>query len=144
MRLLQDLRKRREHSTLDAEHYYTADAGSAPGTTSRFSTFTYRLSVACAQGLSLEQSVSQFSHTMTAQADLRVEAAHLRRFLHNFAALRDSITAPEPVAPWVTEAVLVESFEPGSSVDRYIQAPAAFNSKVSIGAFYTLSGCTAC
>lgn len=37
-----------------------------------------------AQGLSLEQSVSQFSHTMTAQADLRVEAAHLRRFLHNF------------------------------------------------------------
>ena len=76
--------------------------------------------------------MSQFSHTMTAQADLRVEAAHLRRFLHNFSALRDSITAPEPVAPWVTEAVLVESFEPGSSVDRYIQAPAAFNSKVSL------------
>ena len=55
----------------------------------------------CAQGLSLEQSVSQFSHTMTAQADLRVEAAHLRRFLHNFKSLSESITAPEPVAPWV-------------------------------------------
>ena len=40
------------------------------------------------QGLSLEQSVSQFSHTMTAQADLRVEAAHLRRFLHNFRVRR--------------------------------------------------------
>lgn len=49
------------------------------------------------QGLSLEQSVSQFSNTMTAQADLRVEAAHLRRFLHNFRALSASITAPRPV-----------------------------------------------
>jgi len=104
------------------------------------------VSAAPAQGLSLEQSVSQFSHTMTAQADLRVEAAHLRRFLHNFSALRDSITAPEPVDPWVTEAILVESFEPGSSVDRYIQAPAAFNSKASFScrcAFGVLS-CTAC
>jgi aarF domain-containing kinase len=49
------------------------------------------------QGLSLEQSVSQFSNTMTAQADLRVEAAHLRRFLHNFRSLSTSITAPRPV-----------------------------------------------
>ena len=49
------------------------------------------------QGLSLEQSVSQFSNTMTAQADLRVEAAHLRRFLHNFRALSASITAPRPL-----------------------------------------------
>lgn len=34
---------------------------------------------------------------MTAQADLRVEAAHLRRFLHNFRSLSASITAPRPV-----------------------------------------------
>ena len=89
------------------------------------------------QGLSLEQSVSQFSHTMTAQADLRVEAAHLRRFLHNFGSMLGSITSPEPVEPWVTEAVLVESFEPGASVDRYIQDPAPFNTKVLP---YTLAG----
>ena len=82
------------------------------------------------QGLSLEQSVSQFSHTMTAQADLRVEAAHLRRFLHNFGGMKGSITSPEPVEPWVTEAVLVESFEPGVSVDRFIQNPAPFNTQV--------------
>lgn len=48
------------------------------------------------QGLSLEQSVSQFSNTMTAQADLRVEAAHLRRFLHNFRN-DPSTTAPRPI-----------------------------------------------
>lgn len=41
--------------------------------------------------------MSQFSNTMTAQADLRVEAAHLRRFLHNFRSLSASITAPRPV-----------------------------------------------
>jgi predicted unusual protein kinase regulating ubiquinone biosynthesis (AarF/ABC1/UbiB family) len=56
-----------------------------------------RLAALNPQGLSLEQSVSQFSNTMTAQADLRVEAAHLRRFLYNFRALSDSITAPRPV-----------------------------------------------
>ena len=71
---------------------------------------------------------------MTAQADLRVEAAHLRRFLHNFRALRGAITAPAPLEPWVTEAVLVESFEPGLSVDRYIQEPAPFNTKVRAAA----------
>ena len=75
--------------------------------------------------------MSQFSHTMTAQADLRVEAAHLRRFLHNFTPLRESITAPGPVDPWVTATVLIESFEPGLSVDRYIQSPAPFNTKVA-------------
>lgn len=32
------------------------------------------------QGLGLKQTMSQFSASMTAQADLRVEAAHLQRF----------------------------------------------------------------
>ena len=59
--------------------------------------WTSALPTCTLQGLSLEQSVSQFSNTMTAQADLRVEAAHLRRFLHNFRSLSASITAPRPV-----------------------------------------------
>lgn len=36
------------------------------------------------RSLSLTETVSQFSRTMTAQVDLRVEAAHLRRFHRNF------------------------------------------------------------
>ena len=36
------------------------------------------------RGLSLRESVSQFSHTMTAQTDLRVEAVHALRFFKNF------------------------------------------------------------
>ena len=36
--------------------------------------------------LRLQQTVDQFSHTMTAQADLRVEAMHLHRFHANFRA----------------------------------------------------------
>ncbi|KIZ02762.1 hypothetical protein MNEG_5202, partial [Monoraphidium neglectum] len=36
------------------------------------------------RGLSLRQSVSQFTATMTAQCDLRVEAVHALRFAVNF------------------------------------------------------------
>lgn len=44
------------------------------------------------QGLSLRESVAQFSHTMTAQTDLRVEAAHLARFGANFHAMRRQVS----------------------------------------------------
>lgn len=40
------------------------------------------------RGLSLRESVSQFSHTMTAQTDLRVEATHALRFYNNFKGKR--------------------------------------------------------
>jgi hypothetical protein len=43
------------------------------------------------QGLSLKESVSQFSSTMTAQTDLRVEAAHLERFGANFASVSTQV-----------------------------------------------------
>jgi hypothetical protein len=49
------------------------------------------------QGLQLRDSVAQFSHTMTAQADLRVEAAHLRRFSANFEVVGASVVVPRPV-----------------------------------------------
>lgn len=82
------------------------------------------------KGLSLEQSVSQFSNTMTAQADLRVEAAHLRRFLFNFRRQAATITAPRPIDPWVAAGVLVETFEPGQSVERFIRDPQPFNTEI--------------
>jgi aarF domain-containing kinase len=37
------------------------------------------------KGLPVRESVAQFTHTMTAQADLRVEAVHALRFHNNFA-----------------------------------------------------------
>lgn len=67
------------------------------------------------KGLSLKESLAQFSSTMTAQTDLRVEAAHLRRFFRNFAAVRGSVTPPFPLPDYITEAVLIETFEPGVS-----------------------------
>ena len=72
--------------------------------------FSVTLSV---QGLSLKESVSQFSNTMTAQTDLRVEAAHLRRCYNNFRRIRQNSTPPFPVPGYETAAVLVETFEPG-------------------------------
>lgn len=67
------------------------------------------------KGLSLKESVSQFSSTMTAQADLRVECAHLRRFYNNFASVSQSVTPPYPFPGCETAEVLIETFEPGES-----------------------------
>ncbi len=37
--------------------------------------------------------MSQFSHTMTAQCDLRVEAAHVERFYRDFAGVASQVRA---------------------------------------------------
>jgi hypothetical protein len=42
-------------------------------------------------GLPVRESVAQFSHTMTAQTDLRVEAVHALRFHNNFAGERGTV-----------------------------------------------------
>ena len=49
------------------------------------------------QSLNLAESVSQFSHTMAAQADLRIEAAHLRRAFANFSSVTSSVHVPRTV-----------------------------------------------
>lgn len=86
------------------------------------------------KGLGLKDTVSQFSHTMTAQADLRIEAAHLTRFYNNFKSLSSSVVVPKPIRGMTREAVLVETFEPGLSVAKFIRQPAPCNTKiVSIG-----------
>ena len=61
--------------------------------------------------------MSQFSNTMTAQTDLRVEAAHLRRCYNNFRRIRQNTTPPFPVPGYETAAVLVETFEPGTQLN---------------------------
>lgn len=83
------------------------------------------------RGFSLQESLAQFSATMTAQADLRVEAEHIRRFCRNFAPVAASVVFPsvvEDVPP--SASVLVETFERGSSVTRYMRAPAPFNPQI--------------
>lgn len=80
--------------------------------------------------LPLNESVSQFSSTMTAQTDFRVEAAHIRRFYQNFESVRHSVVIPQIVEDLVSESVLVETFEPGESVSRFIKTPSEMNTKI--------------
>lgn len=77
----------------------------------------------------LDESVKQFSSSMVAQADLRVEAVHLARARSEFKHT-NTVSIPAPLPGYATEAVLVESFEPGESVARFIQRPSALNSKI--------------
>eukprot|EP00798_Chlamydomonas_sp_ICE-L_P015242 gene15242-21324_t len=82
----------------------------------------------------LKQSISMFSHTMTAQCDMRVEAAHLRRFASNFSGAANQVTTPRPIPGLVTEGVLVETFEPGRSVSYYTKNRTPVNTEiVSLG-----------
>jgi aarF domain-containing kinase len=72
------------------------------------------------KGINLEETLGQFSHSMTAQTDLRTEAKHLRRFGRNFRKERQ-VNAPWPVPGLVTEGVLVETFERGEALSSTIR-----------------------
>ena len=72
------------------------------------------------RGLNLEETLGQFSHTMTSQTDLRVEARHLRRFGRNFRA-STQVVAPWPVVGLATEGVLCETFERGEALSSAIR-----------------------
>ncbi|KAJ7968450.1 Protein kinase [Quillaja saponaria] len=69
--------------------------------------------------LRLDESVQQFAVFMMSQVDLAREAAHLSRFIYNFRRWRD-VSFPKPVYPLVHPAVLVETFEQGECVSRYV------------------------
>jgi len=72
--------------------------------------------------LRLEESVQQFAVFMLSQVDLSREAAHLNRFLYNFRRWKD-VSFPKPLYPLVHPAVLVETYEQGESVARYVDQP---------------------
>lgn len=69
--------------------------------------------------LRLDESVQQFAVFMMSQVDLAREAAHLNRFIYNFRSWKD-VSFPKPVYPLVHPAVLVETYEKGESVSRYV------------------------
>ncbi len=70
--------------------------------------------------LRLEESIRQFGGPLKEQLDLSVEAAHLQRFNANFRSWRSSVAFPVPLYPLVTPDVLVESFEEGDLITRWV------------------------
>eukprot|EP00850_Spirogloea_muscicola_P006997 SM000034S12751 [mRNA] locus=s34:565216:570087:- [translate_table: standard] len=78
--------------------------------------------------LNLRQSVEQFSHTMTAQADLRFEARNLLRFHANFQGLHQ-VAIPRLVPHLVSEGVLVESFERGAPLHKFLHSHSTLNTQ---------------
>lgn len=69
--------------------------------------------------LRLDESVQQFAVFMMSQVDLAREAAHLSRFIYNFRRWKD-VSFPKPLYPLVHPAVLVETYEQGECVSRYV------------------------
>lgn len=80
--------------------------------------------------LSLEDAIEQFSKNMLSQLSFLHEANHLNQFRNNF---RDSqhIVFPEPFTQLTTESVLVESFEPGDSISKYLNSPHPWNKYIA-------------
>lgn len=70
--------------------------------------------------LRLDESIQQFAVFMLTQVDLAREAAHLSRFIYNFRRWKD-VSFPKPLYPLVHPAVLVETFEQGESVARFVE-----------------------
>ncbi|KAK2080009.1 hypothetical protein QBZ16_002404 [Prototheca wickerhamii] len=71
-------------------------------------------------GGQLRESVMQFGGPLREQLDLRVEAQHLRRFARNFSGWR-GVRFPLPAGPALAAPeALVESFEEGELISRYI------------------------
>ncbi|GAV74441.1 ABC1 domain-containing protein [Cephalotus follicularis] len=69
--------------------------------------------------LRLDESIQQFAVFMMSQVDLAREAAHLNRFIHNFRGCKD-VSFPKPLYPLVHPAVLVETYEKGENVLRFV------------------------
>ena len=88
------------------------------------------------KGLHLKNTLGQFSHTMTAQTDLRNEAVHLLKFTHN---MKDEarVRSPRPVPGLVTEAVLVETFVKGEGLGDAIKRKSIHNSELCSLGVYT-------
>ncbi|KAK9836261.1 hypothetical protein WJX81_000321 [Elliptochloris bilobata] len=82
--------------------------------------------------LRLEDSLSQFAAPLREQVDLAREARHLWQFNYNFRHSR-YVTFPYPVYPLVSDEVLVETFEEGEGISRYVEAgpKSAFNSRLA-------------
>lgn len=75
------------------------------------------------QWLRLDESVRQFQQPLFEQLDLSHEAVNLDKFNNNFIGF-GGVVFPRPISPLVNEEVLVETFEAGESVEKYIAGAA--------------------
>ena len=75
------------------------------------------------QWLRLEESVRQFEQPLFEQLNLAHEASNLDKFNRNFIGF-GGVVFPRPISPFVSEEVLVETYEAGESVEHYITGAA--------------------
>jgi len=76
------------------------------------------------QHLRLEDTLKQFAAPLKEQVDLAREAANLQRFNFNFRNT-PAVQFPVPLYPLVSSEVLVESYEEGDHITRYISGDRA-------------------
>eukprot|EP01113_Clastostelium_recurvatum_P006691 TRINITY_DN13053_c0_g1_i2.p1 TRINITY_DN13053_c0_g1~~TRINITY_DN13053_c0_g1_i2.p1 ORF type:complete len:586 (-),score=99.46 TRINITY_DN13053_c0_g1_i2:614-2281(-) len=80
--------------------------------------------------LSLPDSLEDFGRSMLLQADLRREALNLVKFGKNFAQ-SSQIAVPRAVYPLISRQVLVETFEPGVSIERFLERSHPLNKQLA-------------
>jgi hypothetical protein len=68
--------------------------------------------------LRLKETIAQFCHTLAAQTNLMCEASHLEQLNANFRRWRH-VKFPTPI--FASEAVIVETFEPGQQSTKVIE-----------------------
>ena len=68
----------------------------------------------------IEESVYQFRGPLFEQTDLELEAQHLNTFRENFRSNKH-VSFPKALYPYCTSEVLVETFEPGKSIQEYVE-----------------------
>ncbi|XP_014669848.1 PREDICTED: uncharacterized aarF domain-containing protein kinase 2-like [Priapulus caudatus] len=71
--------------------------------------------------ISLNECIEEFSQLMMNQLDFTVEANNLERFWANFEQ-NPNVRVPRPVRPYVKSHVLVEKFEEGEPISKFIHA----------------------
>lgn len=84
-----------------------------------------------ASHLRLEDTLKQFAAPLKEQVDLAREAANLQRFNFNFRNA-PSVQFPVPLYPLVSSEVLVETYEEGDHITRYISGDASGDSSKGI------------
>lgn len=62
--------------------------------------------------------------------DLTIEAKNLLQFIQNFAGI-SNVHFPRPIEPYVSPAILVESFEEGVPITAYTTTPSPINSRLA-------------
>ena len=77
-----------------------------------------------AHWLGISGALAEFEELISRQLDLTDEAGNLDRFTANFSG-DARICFPRPVPRWVSSSVLVETYEPGVSLGKLVEAVAA-------------------